>query len=140
MKVGFLNAELSHVNMERAFVKPPGLSPVEQDRADLLLEKPENILNSNVFQVLQNIFISEIFFERNKIFSELKYSPDPPAITVLIQQHEEHPGHVVAELLLRDPAGDLPELLQVHSDTLPGGKTVSPGFTLLVEVRRDTVL
>ena len=59
---GFLNAELAHVNMERAFVKAPGLAPVEQDRADLLLEKPENILNSNIFQ---NIFISEIFLERN---------------------------------------------------------------------------
>ena len=41
-----------------------------------------------------------------------------PAVTVLVQEDVENPGDVVTELLLRDPAGDTAELLQVNTDSL----------------------
>ena len=54
-----LNAELTHGNMERAFVKPAGLAPVKQHWPDLLLEKPEIffwwIMMNHFFDELKNL-------------------------------------------------------------------------------------
>ena len=84
--------------MEGALVETSRLSPVKQDRANLLFEKPEQVTHWSVALTLILL--------------------PPPLITILIQQHEEHLGHVVAELPLRHPGGDLPELLEVHPDPL----------------------
>ena len=50
-----LNAQLAHVNVEGTLVETSRLSPVKQDRANLLFEKPEHVTHWSVALTLMLI-------------------------------------------------------------------------------------